>query len=90
MLDREWEVYKKFYRKSLKERDRLEDLGIDGIFLMKWIFENKYYKKMRRGLDRHRTSSDDVLLWAGKLTFEFRKRAEILDQLRNNKNAEKQ
>jgi hypothetical protein len=36
------EAYARFWRGKLKERDHLEDSGINGMIILRWIFKNWY------------------------------------------------
>ena len=35
------EMHKEFWLEDLRERDHLEDGGVDGNIIMKWIFKNR-------------------------------------------------
>jgi hypothetical protein len=46
------EVHTGFWWGNLRERDHLEDLGVDGMIISRWIF-----KKWNRGLGVYRSAS---------------------------------
>jgi len=62
------EVYTGFWWGNLRERDRLQDLGVDGSILLNWIF-NKWdcggmdLIKVAEDRDRWRTLVTAVMNW---------------------------